>query len=593
MRLKQVEISNFQSIRELSMEWGDLNVLVGPNNSGKSAVLHALNLAQMILKGQVGQLLGAPVSELLRLGERSGRIAVSWTATQADLRPLAGSPWMTSQPQGDIPLSVSIQFSSDQWVPDKISIGANQLSLAFTPGSSDWTISSLAAPLSNIPQRPSAIPVRSLTDSSGPFHGPTFSPLQWLGKQQFAYDPVRVGNAQESLAGTNALSPQGEGMVRVLTQWTTSHDSRLNILNRLLNEIVPGEGLIGVDLRNNNQHGAVIMRRPDQSFIPVTRMGTGVFQLVMLLYHLVAKEVPILFIEEPEVHLHPQAQRLLFREIVAAAKTQQVFLSTHSPLFVDRRRHEHNFLVTRDDPAGTRVRAMNDRRSLDVVRDALGITLGDTLYGADVVVVVSGWSDAAFIRAIAERIPDDAPGAFPLERVALIPLGRSAELNSLLKSLSVVHDRIIVILDRSKHEDQAVREAAKNELVQSDNVLWLRPEEEVGEYELEDSMPHSLYFRVVGSHYGVDLSESVIAEATRRVCERQHCSGDLPRSRLCLEALNGLEVLDKAAGEHDYDKIAVAAAVAQEYPLDELPDWYRALARQVNTLLGREEPVTR
>jgi hypothetical protein len=293
------------------------------------------------------------------------------------------------------------------------------------------------------------------------------------------------------------------------------------------------------------------------------------------------------------VHLHPQAQRLLFREIVAAATTQQIFLSTHSPLFVDRRRHEHNFLVTRDDLLGTRVRPMSGRRPLDVIRDALGITLGDTLYAADVVVVVSGWSDAAFVRGIAERIRDDAPEAFPLERVALIPLGRFGELNSLLKSLGVLHDRIIVMLDRSKPEDKVVNGAVNKELVQSDNVLWLRPEEEVGEYELEDSMPSSLYFRVVGAHYDVDLSEAVIAEATRRVWERQHCSGDLPRSRLCLEALNGLEVLDKAAGEHDYDKIAVAAAVAQEYPLDELPDWYCALARQVNTLLGREEPVTR
>ncbi len=44
MRLKRFEIKNFKSIESLSVEWDDLLILIGENNSGKSTVLSALSL---------------------------------------------------------------------------------------------------------------------------------------------------------------------------------------------------------------------------------------------------------------------------------------------------------------------------------------------------------------------------------------------------------------------------------------------------------------------------------------------------------------------------------------------------------------------
>ncbi|MHB1514482.1 MAG: ATP-dependent nuclease [Acidiferrobacteraceae bacterium] len=43
MRLKRFDVSNFKSIASLSVEWDDLLVLIGENNSGKSTVLSALS----------------------------------------------------------------------------------------------------------------------------------------------------------------------------------------------------------------------------------------------------------------------------------------------------------------------------------------------------------------------------------------------------------------------------------------------------------------------------------------------------------------------------------------------------------------------
>ena len=46
IQIKEVEIENFRSIfkEKIELEFGDLTSIVGPNNSGKSNILRALQL---------------------------------------------------------------------------------------------------------------------------------------------------------------------------------------------------------------------------------------------------------------------------------------------------------------------------------------------------------------------------------------------------------------------------------------------------------------------------------------------------------------------------------------------------------------------
>ena len=59
-----------------------------------------------------------------------------------------------------------------------------------------------------------------------------------------------------------------------------------------------------------------------------------------------------LFIDEPEICLHPRAQRKLFDAILKLSKTKQIFLTTHSPYFFDGRSLMNNiglFIFKRND----------------------------------------------------------------------------------------------------------------------------------------------------------------------------------------------------------------------------------------------------
>ena len=54
MRITRIEISNFRSIRHVTVDLSDTTVFVGPNNAGKTAILDALRIALTRHWGQRG-----------------------------------------------------------------------------------------------------------------------------------------------------------------------------------------------------------------------------------------------------------------------------------------------------------------------------------------------------------------------------------------------------------------------------------------------------------------------------------------------------------------------------------------------------------
>ncbi len=50
MFIKQIEVRNFKNFRHLKMDLGELNVLVGPNASGKSNFIRILQFLRNIIR---------------------------------------------------------------------------------------------------------------------------------------------------------------------------------------------------------------------------------------------------------------------------------------------------------------------------------------------------------------------------------------------------------------------------------------------------------------------------------------------------------------------------------------------------------------
>jgi predicted ATPase len=55
MRIKQLKIEGFRSLKNVTWEPGDLNILIGPNGTGKSNLLRFLELITVTAKGGLGK----------------------------------------------------------------------------------------------------------------------------------------------------------------------------------------------------------------------------------------------------------------------------------------------------------------------------------------------------------------------------------------------------------------------------------------------------------------------------------------------------------------------------------------------------------
>lgn len=69
--------------------------------------------------------------------------------------------------------------------------------------------------------------------------------------------------------------------------------------------------------------------------VPIENVGAGVSELLTLLTNLVTLRGCIFVIEEPELHLHPHAKRNLADLIRRSSTKNQIFIITHDPLFIN------------------------------------------------------------------------------------------------------------------------------------------------------------------------------------------------------------------------------------------------------------------
>lgn len=93
----------------------------------------------------------------------------------------------------------------------------------------------------------------------------------------------------------------------------------------------------------------------------------------------------ILAIEEPESHLHPKAIHQLRQVISDISTRSQVILTTHCPTFIDRVNIQSNIVVSNNKAVPA--------KSVETIRDVLGVKAADNLRHAELVLVVEGEDD--------------------------------------------------------------------------------------------------------------------------------------------------------------------------------------------------------
>lgn len=246
------------------------------------------------------------------------------------------------------------------------------------------------------------------------------------------------------------------------------------------------------------------------------RKGDGVQSLVALalMKHAVTPQnegmALVLAIEEPESHLHPSAIHRLQDVIVELSRQHQVIISTHCPLFVDRRDVSKNIIVNNKI-----ARAAKD---VEEIRNALGVRVSDNLRNAEIVLIVEGETDRQTLLAVfkgASKVLSDALDA------GLLTIDSLAGASNLTYKLQHLRDSLcstLALLDKDQAADSAKNKAISSGLTSAADIFQVQGAGK--EAELEDLIVEGLYADMLKNNYGVDLGKPTAAEKRLKWSDR-------------------------------------------------------------------------
>jgi putative ATP-dependent endonuclease of the OLD family len=507
MKLVSVTVKNFRSITDAyKIPVGDLAVLVGPNNEGKSNVLKAIVLALALIAKPRVAMSGTRVRFRAATDDL---LAYDW---QRDF------PVSLQQVRADGRSEIVLEFSMS--TPEanafRQATGLNlnkNLKLAVLPGIDDNVVE---------------LKLQGQAKSK-------MTPDQFVaitkfvaGRINIQYIPtVRSSETTESIVADLMASelrrledkPEYLKLLEDLESAQRPLLEQLGVeLTATVRTFIPEVRQISIvpAVRRAVSRSATI-QVDDGADTLLALKGDGVKSLaaMSLMRHVSQKSAKgrsmIFAVEEPESHLHPDAIHRLRQVLLDISQDNQVVLTTHSPSLVDRVNPSCNVIVR----AGKAVAAT----SLRDVRDALGVRLSDNLSSARLALLVEGESDRRILARLLGDLHADLKRMIDSGELVLDVLRGASNLRSKLGFHRAHICQTHTFLDNDDEGRLALKEAQDSDLV-PDSEYHVATAKGMKNSELEDLLKPSSYRVVIETELRVTLDESALSATNRKWGER-------------------------------------------------------------------------
>jgi putative ATP-dependent endonuclease of the OLD family len=494
MKLHAISVSQYRSISSAKrIRLGRSTVLIGPNNEGKSNILRGLVLAMTILtRGR---------QRLLLSGQR--------TRTTYNVR---GYDWekdypinlQKKNPNGETEIILEFALEDKEYeefsqevnskitgnLPIRIGIGGNGVSVTYhKKGKGSATLSKKSAKIADF--------VSSRIE---------FEHIPAVRTAQSAQNIVSDLVSRELLV-LEANPDYKKALQKIAELQKPILETLSGSIYQTLKKFLPQVKKVKIELPQSERMQA--FRRgteisvDDGTMTPLQYKGDGVQSLAALgiIRHASDKSAEgkkfVIAIEEPESHLHPNAIHELKEVIDKLSEKHQIIITSHNPLFVDRRAISNNVIVNE--------RKAKPAKNVEEIRKILGVRASDNLRNAEMVLVVEGEDDIISLKSIIQEHSEYLNEAIENGSLAFDSLNGGTNLSY---KLSLLRDAIClyhVFIDDDRCGRESYNKAKACGLLE-DGQINLAKARGRNESEIEDLFAVGIYKTPIENKYHISFS---------------------------------------------------------------------------------------
>lgn len=503
MKIRSFQIQNYKCLKNVKQDnCGNFHALIGSNSSGKSSVFEAIKLFKMIFNAlESDELVYGGIKEyenkIIKINlqlEIPNNLRENYFFHYLNLDEESTKLCLETPALSSIDLGIEILVFGTK-IPDRNFhrlIFLNHLEFPLEDNSTIILVSrneNNTISFRRVDSRNQKISLRgtSLTNYLGGI-GPTtlqpndsqvISPNNFIGAifrdlQQSLRDiqPIRESSKitrYQYVSEETQIGLRGEQLTNFMDTMYTNDRERYFEVEKYCKAIFPNIEKIRPDKLPNEQIRIVVTKKNLPYTISMSSEGRGLDQLLIVIWKIAtAPKETIWLLDEPEIHLHPGAEKLLYDFLIDETKRdKQIIVATHSMVFIHKsKENEISILLNKDGSTELAslenlIEAEGKDPSLtnDQIREKVYHALGyDATFAFEpiTVVVVEGKTDEKVFQIFSKII--DKP--INLRSTKFIPVGdkRQAKQFSPILTYAASNKNILIILDNDKEKPEQIKQ---------------------------------------------------------------------------------------------------------------------------------------
>lgn len=260
-------------------------------------------------------------------------------------------------------------------------------------------------------------------------------------------------------------------------------------------------------LRNKNFEISI----DDGALTSLSQKGDGVKSLTtMAILSKTNIKNRIIIIDEPEAHLHPEAIHYLKKVLYDLTTTNQLIISTHNPIFVNRTSVSSNIIVENHKATPA--------ERIETIRKTLGVKIADNLLYSDYMIVVEGPSDKMVIERFMQE-DEQLRSMLNDNTITVKSIGGVRNLRNELYNLEQFLCDYMVILDLDEAGKNKAREAQKDLEIPNDKFRYFNLSN-YRECELEELYNPELYKNYLMETWQIDITNGKFKNKSKKWSKR-------------------------------------------------------------------------